>query len=476
MTAAPAFAGGVVSIVSDTPAPPAVPPTACMPGTPGPSSGTTTPDGSTSPTSPTAGTGTTVPGATTTNPDGTTTTPLAGTPTTCTSPDGSTTTVDPATGTVTTTAADGSVTTTLPDGTTTTAPGGGAVLPPRATLFYRGDSVEPVNVTVSESGDAITLKEQGSRISTSDPACTVSRDGYSARCEAPSVTRLSVSTGDLGGDVRIKADLPAQLQGGAGDDVLIGGPGDDAIDGGAGMDVIGGGGGADQLHGGSGVDLVSYFDRIGSGGTLLARTTGVTLRPGARGGSGGRGEGDTVFSDVEQLEGGNGADRFNLRDGHAQSVACDGGRDTVTADPLDDPSIDCETTTVAAAPRGSMTTPTLVFPFPGREDNNRSTVHVQPVLRLQGNAVAVRVRCQIAVGILTQSGAGCSGTLRMARGGTLMATRRFVAARGASIVWRVPLTSSRALARRAGGLPVTVSALPLRGEGVRRDLSFTVRG
>src|SRR5262249_2044798 len=158
------------------------------------------------------------------------------------------------------------------------------------------------------------------------------------------------------------------------------------------------------------------------------------------------------------------------------SLACDGGRDKVAADPLDDPSIDCESTTVAAAPHGTMTTPTLVFPFPGREDNNRSTVHVTPVLRLQGSAVAVRVRCQIAIGILAVSGAGCSGPLRMSQGSTQMATRRFPASRGKSIVWRVPLPASRALARRAGGLPVTVTALPVRGEGVRRDLSFTVRG
>jgi hypothetical protein len=40
----------------------------------------------------------------------------------------------------------------------------------------------------------------------------------------------------------------------------------------------------------------------------------------------------------------------------------------------------------------------------------------------------------------------------------------------------VPLSSSLPLARRAGGLAVTVSAIPTRGDGVRRDLRFTVRG
>jgi hypothetical protein len=477
-SATPAFAGGVVSIADDTPAPPAAQ-TTCTP---------TSADGTT----------TTPNGTTGSAPFGTTpgtagTTPVAGT-LACSNADGSTTVLDPSTGVLTTTAsdgtvttrqpdgtvtvrtADGTVTTTLPDGTTTTTDAGGAVIPPGATLVYAGDSVEPINVTISQSGDTITLKEQGSRISTSDPRCTVSADGYTAKCEAPNVTRLNVSTGDIGGDVRVRADLPSTLTGGAGDDVLIGGPADDVINGGAGEDILGGGGGADELHGGAGDDLVTYVDRIGSGGTLLARTTGVTVRPGARNASGARGEKDTVFADVEQLEGGNGNDTFNVRDGHAQSIACGKGRDKVSADPLDDPSIDCESTTVAAAARQAFTTPTLVFPFPGREDTDRSTVRVSPVLKLQGNNVVLRVRCQVAVGILTQSGAGCNGTLRMARGGTLMATRKFKASRGNSIVWRVPLTASRALARRAGGLAVTVSALPVRGEGVRRDLSFTVRG
>ncbi|ADB52602.1 calcium-binding protein [Conexibacter woesei] len=397
------------------------------------------------------------------------------------------------------------------------ATAGGVVSIADGTLSYVGDDVEPSNVTISLADGVVRIDENATRLSfapaaaapvepdprTTDPratdpratgtpedpasrtpaarapaapACTVSEDGYRAECPAEGIVRLSVRTSNAGSDVRIRAALPAQIQGGDGDDLLIGGPGADVIHGGGGKDVIGGGEGADELHGGSDDDLVTFVDRIGRDGTLLARKAGVTVRLGARGASGARDEGDTIFRDFEQVEGGDGADRIDLRDGTAQSVACNGGRDKLTLDPLDDESIDCESAEVGPESGGRMTVPTLVFPFPNRDDHARSTVRVAPQLSLQGGAIVVQVRCQYAIGLLAADGPGCRGRLRMTRGSYVMGQRSVELPRGRVSTWRIPLTSSRSLARRAGGLAVTVTAIPTRGAGVRRDLSFTVKG
>jgi hemolysin type calcium-binding protein len=309
------------------------------------------------------------------------------------------------------------------------------------------------------------------------PPCSLDADAYVATCAASGIARIRVTVGNGGSDVRIRADLPARLSGGDGDDLLIGGPAADTIDGGRGRDVIGGGGGADELHGGRDDDLLTYIDRIRRDGELLPRRGGVVVRPGARGASGSRGERDTIFADVEQFEGGGNADRFELRDGRAQSIACNAGRDVLILDPLDDEAIDCESAEVGAAPGERMSLPVLVFPFPDREDRARGAVTVKPVVPLQGSAIVLKIRCQVAIGLLAADGPGCRGRVRMTRaGGAEMAEKTIEAPRGREIAWRVPLTSSLSLARRAGGLPVTVSAFPSRGAGVRRDLRFTVKG
>ncbi|HST38719.1 MAG TPA: hypothetical protein VLK58_04385 [Conexibacter sp.] len=380
------------------------------------------------------------------------------------------------------------------------------------TLLYSGDDVEPNNVTISLSRQVLHVVENGSRITGLPATCTLSRDGYRADCPLQQTTvveprddrdarttdptrpvdptrtvaeprtvvweirRLRVVTGNAGSDVRITVDLPATIIGGDGDDLLIGGPGDDHIEGGRGKDVIGGGDGDDVLDGGSDADLLTYVDRIGRGGALSPRTTGVKVRPNVRGGSGGSGERDTLIG-FEQFEGGNGNDRFELRDGRAQSIACNAGRDVVLLDPRDDAAIDCETSEVGPAGGVRMTVPTLVFPFPAREDSARSTVRVKPTLSLQGGAIVVKIRCQIAIGLLAADGPGCAGSVRMTRAGNYaMGARRIALARGRELTWRVPLTASRSLARRAGGLDVTVTAIPTRGQGVRRDLRFNVKG
>jgi hypothetical protein len=340
------------------------------------------------------------------------------------------------------------------------------------------DQGEPNNVTISQAGDLLRLDELGSRMTVQAP-CVASFGGYRVECPAAGVERIVARTSDMGSDVRVRADLPAQIHGGAGDDVLIGGPADDTIDGGAGQDVIGGGPGADVLRGGPGVDLVTYADRIASDGTIAARHDGVGVRVaiGAAGASGEPVEGDTIARDVEQLEGTPYADRFDLRDGIADAVACDDGRDLVVADPLDDPAIDCEATRVAPAPgQGRMSVPTLVFPFTGHDARGGGRIDVGPLLPLQHGALAVRVKCPVAIGLLDLDGPGCSGRVRFARAGAVLGTMRVAnIVRGHTITLKLPLTSSRRLARRASGLPVTVAAIPSLG-AVQRLLTFTVRG
>ncbi len=358
--------------------------------------------------------------------------------------------------------------------TTSPALAGGFVDLQDGALTFTGEINEPNNVTISQDGDTLLLDENASRM-TASPLCTISGDGYHVECPALGITRIVVHTSDSGSDVRIRADLPAEIHGGNGDDVLIGGPADDTIDGGAGQDVIGGGQGADVLSGGKDIDLVTYSDRLDSDGVLVPRRqpVDVTSEPGASGASG---EGDTIDSDVEQIEGTAANDRFDLRDGTAQSIACDGGKDLVVADPRDDVGIDCETTRVAPAPSGAkLTVPTLTFPFTKHKDSGGGRVDVGPLLPLQHGAVAVRVHCPIAVGLLATDGPGCSGKVRFARGNVVMGTQRVTIKRGGTRTLTVPLTSSRALARRSSGLAMTVTALPSRGN-VARALHFSVRG
>jgi RTX calcium-binding nonapeptide repeat (4 copies) len=357
---------------------------------------------------------------------------------------------------------------------------GGFVSIDAGALTFDGtvDQTEPDNVTISQVGGMLRLDELASRM-TASPLCSASADGYRVECPAAGVERIVVRTSDLGSDVRVRADLPAQIHGGAGDDVLIGGPANDVIEGGAGQDVIGGGYGVDVLRGGPVVDLVTYADQIASDGTLTARRdgSGVHVAIGIAGASGAPFEGDTIARDVEQVEGTPYADRFDLRDGLAQAVACDGGRDLVIADPRDEPAIDCETTRVAPAPGGPrMAIPTLVFPFTGHADRGGGRIDVGPTLPLLHGALTVRVHCPVAIGLLDIDGPGCQGRVRFARGGALLGVVPIRnVARGHTVTLKLPLTSSRALARRASGLAVTVTALPALG-AVRRLLRFTVRG
>ena len=109
------------------------------------------------------------------------------------------------------------------------------------------------------------------------------------------------------------------LDGGSGDDVLDGADGDDQLSGGAGNDKVDGDDGSDVIDGGTGLD-----DLKGDGG----------------------------------LGGSNGNDRLLARDGERDTVSCDLGADSVTADALDVvEASSCESIDVPAAAGGGPGAP-----------------------------------------------------------------------------------------------------------------------
>ncbi len=357
------------------------------------------------------------------------------------------------------------------------AAAGGFVQIDGSVLRFTGDELEPSNVTIDDVDGMLVLDENASRM-TAGAGCAASADGYEVTCPDLGVTEIDVSVGLLGSDVRIRADLPAHIQGGPGDDVLVGGPADDVIDGGPGQDIVAGGGGADVLSGGPGTDLVTYDDAIAPDGTLQPRRTPVRVAIGQPGASGSPGEGDTIGRDVEQVQGGAGNDRFDLRDGSATEVDCGTGRDTVVADPRDTIDTDCESAHVAPQRGGApMTIPTLPFPFPAPSDRGVSSIGVGPLLPLRNGTIVVRVTCPAGLGLLALvPSQPCRGRVRFTRfDGFAMGTQRVTIPRGRAIALRLTLTSSRALARRPSGLRLTVTALPDWGR-VTRDLHVIVRG
>ncbi|HEV7775004.1 MAG TPA: calcium-binding protein [Conexibacter sp.] len=359
------------------------------------------------------------------------------------------------------------------------AAAGGLVELNGAVLRYTVDDVEPSNVTIDHADGVLRLDENASRIAVpAGSPCTLDETGYRVECPDTGIERIEVRLGLLGSDVRIRADLPSKIDGGPGDDLIVGGPAEDAIDGGPGQDIIAGGPGPDVFRGGPDQDLVTYTDRIAADGTLLPRRGGVRIQIGRPDWSGSGDERDTIDNDVEQLQGGAGADRLSLRDGRATQVACGAGRDTVVADPRDVLDIDCDSATVSPQPGGPrLIVPTLPFPFPGVNDSGRSTIAVEPLLALQGSAILLRVSCPAGLGLLELVRAlPCTGRVRFTRSdGVAMGIQRVRVPRGGAITVHLPLTSSRALARRSSGLSLTATALPDRGH-VTRALKFSVRG
>jgi uncharacterized delta-60 repeat protein len=143
------------------------------------------------------------------------------------------------------------------------------------------------------------------------------------------VTSIVVSGGTGNDRVKISGAvrLPVTLDGGPGNDTLVGGGGDDTLLGGDGNDTLDGRGGADLFRGGAGSDTADY--------TLRKKSVFVGIGTAADDGE--KGEGDNVFSDVENVWGGRGNDTLRgssannrLAGGAGDDVLVGrGGRDTI---------------------------------------------------------------------------------------------------------------------------------------------------
>jgi Ca2+-binding RTX toxin-like protein len=132
-------------------------------------------------------------------------------------------------------------------------------------------------------------------------------------CSPVGVTKILISAGNqndtLGVRTTLGGGVAVSLNGGADSDILFGHDGDETLFGGAGADILKGGPGDDLLFGGSegdvmygeaDTDTVSYADHGAIGITADA--------DGADGDDGQPGEGDTIWTDVENIVGTSGSD------------------------------------------------------------------------------------------------------------------------------------------------------------------------
>jgi Ca2+-binding RTX toxin-like protein len=114
-----------------------------------------------------------------------------------------------------------------------------------------------------------------------------------------------------------------KLDGGTQDDDLNGGGGNDSLDGGSENDSLDGGVGADNMIGNTGTDIATYADQTGA--------VNVTLDGVANDGGTPDNSGDNVQTDVENVNGGAGADTItgsvldNVLTSNAGNDTIDGG-------------------------------------------------------------------------------------------------------------------------------------------------------
>ncbi|HWS39441.1 MAG TPA: calcium-binding protein [Actinoplanes sp.] len=236
---------------------------------------------------------------------------------------------------------------------------------------YKAGNGQQNQVVITRSGNTITVDDRVT-IKAGAGCRAVKGDKTRIRCtpsKAP--TRVQVFAGDRNDRVENLSDLGISIDGGNGNNVLIGGPradlivayngtnkiygrgGADDLRGGGGKDLIWGGAGADHILGDDGNDVISagagadYVstgvgnDRVyggagndhfnmwdyreyGSDNDYLAGGSGFDLvsyvtyetsiaadADGVTGDDGGKGERDTIATDVESIYGGSAADRLN---------------------------------------------------------------------------------------------------------------------------------------------------------------------
>ncbi len=206
--------------------------------------------------------------------------------------------------------------------------------------FSGGDANNDVEVGVTtehfifRDDHPITTQGQCSPGTPADPA-----DQYMAHCpkiviDADAHLRIDVGAGD---NVAAVGNYPSvivaagnganRLYGGPAADVIHGGDGPDALAGNGGMDelrglgsddLLNGGGAGDVLRGGSGRDTVTYD----------GRSEPLNVTPGSGGANDGEtGEHDSVYDDVEIIQGGSAADQMTASPQGTYEFRGNGGND-----------------------------------------------------------------------------------------------------------------------------------------------------
>jgi hypothetical protein len=248
-------------------------------------------------------------------------------------------------------------------------------VPGSTVAVYAADPGEANRVTVGAVGSALTVTDAGVAALATAGDC-VPVDARTASCPVAGVAVLELTGGDRNDELANASAVPAQADGGEGDDLLLGGPaadtlaggagddtlrglgGDDRVLGGEGEDVLAGGPGSDEVAGGPGRDAVAYVARWPVTVDLTAATGGNALfgdrdrlvgledvaggdQPGTVMGTAGPndlagGLGEDYLDGrrgVDRLAGGDGPDVVAARDGaRDEAVSCGPGLDFAIVD------------------------------------------------------------------------------------------------------------------------------------------------
>ena len=242
-----------------------------------------------------------------------------------------------------------------------------------------------------------------------------------AYCDWGSVSSISARLGDRGSFAQSKLGMTAvTLTGGAGDDSLIGG---------GGTNTLVGAGGNDTLTAGSGTTR------------MIAASGNVTMI----GGSG-----------HDTYQGGPGNDTIHASNGVAEDVSCGDGVDSVSADPSDTVTADCE-----SVDRGAAQPTTDTGTTGGTTDSGTPAPAFTPPLpaisaapvTMVANRVPIKVACPE-----TASG-GCTGSIALSLLGAAQPSGKVSAARRVKRV----ISHSKRFRIKAGKKAVVRVALSRRG-------------
>ena len=176
------------------------------------------------------------------------------------------------------------------------------------TYIVRADEGEANTLARSSRGAGIAVREQTGTLKVESP-CRL-EDAQTAVCEESDVPFVSVTLLDLDDSLDATLlELPTQVNGGEGNDVVEGGPD---------SDILRGGAGNDSLIGGGGNDTVSYDDLYEGG---PAQVDLSDLEPDGR-----EGEADTLDG-VENIIGTRSRGDVLVGDDQANRISGQGGGD-----------------------------------------------------------------------------------------------------------------------------------------------------